>query len=463
MPELVAAVLENFALEHVSDWSRSAWPAADLGPGRRNDLVPLGRARLVCRLWAAEGLCVQWRSATAGQLARVAAPDAQRRLAALVVYLDADFANFGGIANAFFPRLRELRSSAFSFNGGSEVELCDLLSRCGSDGGGANGGDGASAGGQPTVASLRSSPLRLVRLYMAPWMGAFLVSATLLSHLAHHPQLRRMHIGGILTGAVLAQASSAVAYAGDGASAAQGSAGVPCLFRQLCELKIAVTPDVVAMLLRLLACDAREPFTDLSIQIKGDLLSEAVVPQITAFADFGQNLRHLSLSFDLAINPRLSASDLDCLRSLTQLTQLSLSDCGKPVEASPDLTRAKLTALLATLGIRLRSLKLFVAASWLTSNASLKLFGCLCPLLTVLKVYGSYSLDALNSTNAAEACAEPSGIYGGAAAQKLQCTSRRVFPQLEFLRLKGVVQSNVLDRFRNLDDANASYHPETWT
>jgi hypothetical protein len=483
-PELVAAVLAHLEQPHARLGHRHAWPesvfvAAPRAP--RRNVAPLGRARLVCRLWAAEGLRVQWRSVKAAQLARVVgAPDARRRVAELVELLGADHTHFGGLAGTCFPRLRELRALTHPFESAASVDaLYDLLGRCGSDGGcgggggggaggggrdgGASGGHGPSGGAVSAAARARST-LQSVKVRVARPEWAFPVTATLLSHLARHPRLRYLQICGMFTGAVLAQVSAGAESGCHEASAPQHSTIVERLFRQLHELDIAIASDAVNMLMSLLARHASKSFTHLSLCVELAGPRDALVPHFTAFPELQQNLRSLNLFFDSDTNPRLSAGDFDCLRSLTQLTELSLAEGDKhPVEASPDLTREKLIELLASLGVRLRALKLFVAASWLSSYASLELFGRLCPLLTRLRVCGNYSLDALDSVNAAEARAEPGDASGGADAEKSQCTSRPVFPHLEFLRIKGFVHSDVVDCLLQLDDARAWFNSETAT
>ncbi len=191
-PELVAAVLANFMPERASVWSRQ-WPAAKLGTRLRRELAPLGRARLDCRLWAAEGQRLQWRSASATQLARVDAATTQF-YAALVAHLDADWSRFGSIAGVAFPRLRELRVRAWGAADANMNELYDLLARCGR-----GGGDATAA----PMCAMAASTLRSVKLYSAGEPSGFRLTVTLRMHLARRPQLRCLLVNGVLGRALL--------------------------------------------------------------------------------------------------------------------------------------------------------------------------------------------------------------------------------------------------------------------
>jgi hypothetical protein len=460
IPELVAAVLANFVPERASVGSRQR-PAAKLGTRLRRELALLGRARLVCRLWAAEGQRLQWRSASATQLARVDAA-ATQFYAALVARLDTDASCFGSIAGVSFPRLRELRVREWGTADANMDELYDLLARCGR-----GGGDATAA----PMCGMAASTLRSVKLYSAGEPSGFRLTETLLMHLARHPQLRCLLVNGVLRRALLERVSTAATEAGDDGSVSAQESVVACsLFRQLRELDIAVAPDALAPLIRLLAGEAWVLFTHFSIRIEGDAVWNAPVPIITASPAFQRHLRSLCISFAIVNDPRLTANDMDGLCSLTQLTELSLIESFVPgratrVEFAPDVTLAKLTELLASVGGRLTTLKLDVADTWLSRYTTLDLYARHCPLLRELKVAGDYSLDALDDAPTAQRSALPGDTSGGAAAaiadNSLGRAPRPLFSHLEVLRIGGCIRSYTLNRLRTLRDTNVPPNSDT--
>ncbi len=220
-----------------------------------------------------------------------------------------------------------------------------------------------------------------------------------------------------------------------------------------------------------MAGEAWVPFTHFSIRIEGNSTRNAPEPIITASLAFQRHLRSLSISFASVNDPRLTANDIDCLCSLTQLTELSLIESFVPgrasrVEVAPDVMLAKLTEQLASVGGRLTTLKLVVADTWLSRYTTLDSYTRHCPLLRELKVAGDYSLDALDDARTARGSALPrdtsgSGASAAAADNALGRAPRPLISQLEVLSIGGCIRSYSLNRLRTLRDRNEPHNSDT--
>ncbi len=122
------------------------------------------------------------------------------------------------------------------------------------------------------------------------------------------------------------------------------------------------------------------PLTHISLKVEGGWTCHAPTLDVTARPTLQQQIRSFHVSFSIINNPSISASDLDCLVGLTQLTDLSLSerpdgDYKSHVWAAPDFTFVRVMAVFARLGTRLLKLDFRVASKWLSDHVTLEMFG----------------------------------------------------------------------------------------